>query len=497
MYIMGIDIGSTNWKVAIYALNGECLTCESTKAIFEHDNYDQVVYNPDTIWNIVCQLIRRCLNKVSDSNHIISIACSSIGESGVLLDSKNNWLYPIVAWFETKTQEQRDWWEKHYGLEQLFFETGIAAKHNVSINRIMWIKKYVTEVFNKASHWLCLADFIAYKLSGIMAMDYSLASRTMMLDLKNRAWSDKILDKAGIQYDLLPSLVPSGEKLGHITQEVSEMTGLSTSTVVAAGGHDQLCGNLAVGVKSKTICDSIGTGEALTASSERINLNKEMFRMGLNVGFHVINNRYYIMRSLPCAGGLVEWLKNNITINELILEKHNLYKYIINLGLKSEFGSKGLFFLPFIYGKFNPEEPTIGGSWIGLRQYHDISDLIRSLFEGLCYEFTRILMNMEKHIGGIKGIKVIGGGTKNILWMQSKADISRKNLYIPHITEPACLGAALLGAKAAKVINNIEDGINNLEFEIKELKPLEDLKKAQISYKRYCELVEIILKIAF
>ncbi len=109
-----------------------------------------------------------------------------------------------------------------------------------------------------------MADYIAFRLSGALATDYSLASRTLALDLHRLRWAEELLHEANVSPSLFAPLRPSGSLLGRVTPEAAEATGLPGSVKVAVGGHDHVCGALAVGVTEPgTMLNSLGTAEAI------------------------------------------------------------------------------------------------------------------------------------------------------------------------------------------------------------------------------------------
>lgn len=98
--------------------------------------------------------------------------------------------------------------------------------------KIMWIKKHEPELYAKCRHILLPKDYVRYKLTGELATDVSDASGMQLLDIKNRCWSDEVLEKLGIDKSLLAKVYESPEITGCITEETAKLTGLKKGTIV-------------------------------------------------------------------------------------------------------------------------------------------------------------------------------------------------------------------------------------------------------------------------
>lgn len=465
--MLGIDVGTTNWKVIAYSLGGEPVASWTCPTKTHYSERGWAVYKPNEIWTTISAGIRKTVAQLGNSSGVKSVAVTSVGESGVLLDSEGNAIGDSIAWFDSRTAPILDFWEKEYGLYRLYEQTGFPPQYIASINKLMWIKNNEPDIFHRAKKWLCMADYIAYKLSGIMAMDYSLASRTMCFDILQKKWSEEILKTAKISYDIMPDLVSSGDRLGGISSEAQAATGLDAGTIIAAGGHDHICGALGAGVhRDGQILDSVGTAEALLLVLKQPLLNREAFESGFASGCHTVKDRYYLLGGLQTSGAAVEWMRSELGgLESGIAEGHqkDVYDRLMESARKAPVGSEGLFFLPHLRGAILPVDERSKAAWIGLRPFHKQAHLIRSIIEGLCYELRWNLEEMKRFTGvGVDSAVAIGGGTKNDLWMQSKADICNISLVVPKVEEAPTLGAAMLGAVAAGTYSDLNEAISNV-----------------------------------
>ncbi|MBE3597590.1 MAG: hypothetical protein IMX02_01870 [Limnochordaceae bacterium] len=129
-----------------------------------------------------------------------------------------------------------------------------------------------------------------------------------------------------------------------------------------------------------------------------------------------------------------------------------VYRRLMALAEQPLPGSHGLLFLPHLRGAVAPPDGLSRGAWVGLRPYHRRSDLVRAAVEGLAHEFAYIVHRLTSLTGAqARRAAAIGGGARNELWLQLKADIGNLALEVCAIEEATTLGAALLGGVGAGV----------------------------------------------
>ena len=449
-YIIGIDAGTSNYKVILFDENGYLIEEKRKASPVIKANNGEAVYPANLVWTEICDMLREVTQSAGEeiTKNIIGLAITGMGEAGVPLDSTGNAVYPFIAWYDPRTIPLVDWWKSSFGEEKLFHITGLRLQHIFSINKILWLKRNAPDTFARMRHWACMEDFLAFRLTGQLKMDYSIGSRTMMMDIEQGTWSPEILACAGITSDMLPELVPAGTAIGKVTREAAQLTGLKQGTMVFAGGHDHICGAFAGGVLTdKVILDSSGTAEeVLTATKEKERV-RSLGAAGFNVGWHVCNNLFYTAGGIPASGATMDWFCGVWPLTEE--EQH----------AKTP-GAHGMMFLPHLRGSSSPtRDQKSKGAFLGLREYHTRTDFSQAVTEGLCYEFRCVALALMHNVSPQK-IVAIGGGTKNRDWMQTKANIMQTIIEIPKIQEATALGAALLAGIGAGLYKDAQDAIS-------------------------------------
>ena len=116
--------------------------------------------------------------------------------------------------------------------------------------KILWVKNKEPENFARIKKIMLPKDYLAYKLSGVHCTDVSDASGMLLFDVKNRCWSDEMIEICGIQKDQLAKIYESYEAVGTLKPEIAEELGLSGNVVIAAGAGD----NAAAAVGTGKMC---------------------------------------------------------------------------------------------------------------------------------------------------------------------------------------------------------------------------------------------------
>lgn len=494
MYLLGLDIGTTNCKAILFDVEKIKEIICSRKMRTHYTNEGYVFFEPTEIWDSVCSLIQEIIGKVSHPCEIKGLSIASVAETGIPLDKKGTPIYHAIAWFDPRTKPQNEWWEDNFGSNKVYKITGLPLDYIFSVNKIMWIKENEPDIYKRMKKWLCIPDFIIYKLTGEYVTDYSIASRTMALDIKNLRWSSQILDSAEIDTAVMPPISPSGKIAGKVSSRASSETGLERNTLVVTGGHDHLCGALAAGVcQEGQVLDSIGTSETILAVIKEPVLNKELFSLNLLCGCHVVKNRYYIAGGMPSAGLMLDWCRKEFFPGKDTLEE-TIYQRLTEKAETAEAGSKGLFFLPHFRGSSTLyRDPASRGAFIGLREFHQKAHIVRSVMEGLCYESLSLIEVLESALGWkFSDLTVL---CKNDLWLKIKADVTGKTLRIPPNKEPTALGAALLAGIGIGVYKNEVDALKKIDQKWKKIYPNCKLsKRYQLLYREIYKAIYPVLR---
>jgi xylulokinase len=462
--LLGLDVGTTSIKAVVYGTDGIAVGMASTPTPTHIPRPGRAYYRPGELWESVVAVIRRALAQIPDPRQIAALAVTSVGESGLLLDAAGAPTTDSIAWFDNRTRPQATWLAERIGKDELFARSGLSLQPIFSLCKLLWHREHEPEAWARSVRWLMLADYVAYLLGGQQATDLSLASRTLMLDLRAKRWDERTLVQAEINPALLAPLVPGGVPLGHISPAAAAATGLPETAVVASGGHDHVCGALAVGVtRPGQMLNSLGTAEAVFLPIEQPLTDPKAGRQGYTQGAHVVGGGYYAFAGQYTSGASIEWLRDLLGTKDDPV----VYDALIAGAGRVPPGSLGVVFLPHLRLANPPyDDPRSRGALIGLTADADRNVVTRAVIEGLALEsrttFEPLLTYPQ--VTPPRSVVAIGGGTRNPLLMRIKASVTGLRHEIAAAEEATALGAALLGGLGAGVYRNAADAVASMRY---------------------------------
>lgn len=477
-YLLGIDLGSTSLKAAVFDARGNMIA-EGSRGTQHFSPYAEhpewVIWKPEVVWGDTAAAIRQAVEQLDDPRKIRGLTVTGIGGDGVPIDAEGRCLYPFISWHDPRVEPQARWWAETIGAERQFSITGSHIYMYNTALRLRWMMEHEPEILSRTWKWLLMVDFVNYMLTGRAATDYSQASTTSLLDQKQLAWSDAILATSGIEGRLLPELRRSGMQLGVVTAEAAKLTGLPEGTPVIQGGHDFLCGALPAGAFDPgVLLDVTGTWELLVAATEEPPLSPEVFRSGLMIETHVARNRFAVTGA-AVASGMLEWFRNQFGAPELARAEKNgasQWDYLIEAAQSSPPGAHGAMFLPHMFGSICPVRDARSlGIFAGLSDITQRSDLLRAVFEGLDYQFREMIEAMHSALGDNLKVVAIGGATKNKFWIQNKADVTGLPIEVPELEEATALGAAMLAGIGVGIYKDERDAYERVKKRVQTFQP--------------------------
>jgi len=457
--IVGIDIGTTNIKVVAFSKNGEPVYSTSRKNKIFNSKYGyeiDIIY----IFNKVFEMLQEVVNNIE----IVSIGISSFAETVIPIFNKKYNYTRAMVWYDRRTTKQKINFHNKFNGPSFFKITGLRPDYLYSIHKLSWYKQNDQELFNSAYKWLPVNSYIAYMLTGNMGIDYTQACRTGALDVKNRTWSNRIFDYLSFNEKVFPQLINSGQNIGLVKNELTNVLNIDYKIPVALGGHDHICGSYAVtSFKKDVILDSMGTAENIqtVVDTDKINM-KNLLKNDINMGAHIIPNMGYIYGTFDYSGALIDHvinlffnkLKEDITARDYNLFCREAEKYVtkdINVKMYvSQNENKDRYKLDNI-NLLNISLNTKRGE-IFLAAIHYISMKSRN-----------IILSLEKITGKKLKVITIGGSIKNSLLMKEKSKILNRSLYIDDNEEAVTLGAALLGGLSAGIYKDYIDAVKSID----------------------------------
>lgn len=501
-YILGMDLGTTAIKAAVFDENGkECgsktleytlLTPEPGRAELEASTY------VETFIKAAHEAIKRAEIDPAD---IQSLGMSAQGETMLCLDENNEPLRPAIVWMDIRAAAEAEWIESTIGKKKIQKHTGQPGMDAIwPAAKILWLKKNEMEIFERTKKYVQLKGYFSYLLTGRIACEDSILCTTMYWDINTREYWSEMMELLGIREEQLPEILKQGENVGKITEEAAKRFGLSTETMINIGALDQACGALGVdNVRPGTFSDCTGSNLSTVAIVDQLVLDPAM---QMPCFASAIPGKY-MLHAFSSGGMVLKWFRDVFCQTEKAIEATGGEPAFDQIGkeiMKIAPGSDGLIMIPHLQGSGPPDtDNRQKGVYFGMTLAHKKAHFARALMESIAMVLRRMIEAMESLGVEVKQIIALGGGSKSDVWCQLKADATGIPMNIMSTTESsACLGAAILAGSAIGVWDSVEaaadkivktDAIYNPNKEIKDVydKLFEKTMKLQNGFKVFYE----------
>lgn len=466
-YIIGLDNGTTSARAKLYDTSGNVIAEASQTYECEYPKPGWVDQDINVLNEANFSVLRAVIASSGvDATSIKSLGLSTqrglhlyVDEAGTVLRNGRG-----LSWQDARHTKQLDQLRKQLGDKRFYEITGLPISAFWPVGKILWMQQNEPEEYAKATKILTTQEYFLRQLSDAedWCIDRSNASLLGLMDVATLDWSTEILDAVGVRPDQLPRIVPSGHKVGSVTEEVAELTGLPAGLPICTGGGDQQCAGIGAGVIAPGLCElTFGTaGNSVAYLEQPLSDPRRAITRSVHATPHPVWEAEGIQAA---AGASYRWFRDNLGYLARYIEPFtDIDPYIIinRLAEKSPCGANGLIFHPYLAGSLTPHyDEHARGGFLGLTLKHGLGDLARAVLEGVAYEAREILeaydaMGLELH-----EIRLAGGATKSDLWCQIQADVYGKRTSVLREGECAVLGAAILGAVGAGVFADVEQGV--------------------------------------
>ncbi len=452
-YIITIDLGTTKVKFGLYNSRLEEI-CEHSIKYRLDTNSEFIEFDVEEYWHACKKGIQDLLSKSKiNSKKVASISLSSQAETLVVLGREGKPLRKAISWLDSRSGEECKILEDSFNIDNGYRITGQPYVVTTwPITKMLWIKRNEKEIFAKAYKYLLLKDYIIYKFTGKFISEYTVYNFSYYFDIvKKRYWED-ILRFVGIDIEQLPELIEPGEIAGCLLDKNLKEFSFSSDIHINVGALDQMSGMIGVGnIKEGIVSETTGTVLAICTMINKPLINK--YRIPCH--YNAVKDTYILLSICESGGISLEWFKNNFYDNKS-------YNYINSEIERVPQGSNGLIFLPYLTGVNSPElDPNAKGVFYGINISHSRAHFARSVMEGIAYLIRKNLDYRKKLNIFTNKLISLGGGSKNDVWNQIKADVIGKGIIVTEQGEPASLGVAILAAVKLGLYKDLKNAVDN------------------------------------
>lgn len=464
-FLLTIDAGTTSMKISLLDTDFNLLHQASVEYGFNTKG-NRGEMDPETYWQALTAGINELHDKDCDLNQVAGICITTQGETLIAVNEHGDPLYPAIIWLDGRAEKQARELRRLISAEDFYRTTGVPECNGFCpVSKLLWFKQEARQVYERASHFLLLEDYLHFRLTGRFVTEKSILSTTGYFNLEKDVIWDEFLDRAGLDKRKIPAALECGTVVGALTMEAAEQLGLPSNAVTVTGAMDQVCGAIGAGnISHGCVTETTGTALCIGATIRTAAISKPY---GIPVYRHFSKDVQLWLSVSMTAGMAFKWFRDTFCEKESEIakrENRDVYDLLTQLAEQSPPLSGGLTMLPYLSGSLQPvNDPELRGSFSGIGLHTTKADFVRSILEGVGYMLKENLNMLAGVLAGpITEVISMGGGSKSRLWCQIKADICDVAIRVSPQSETASLGAAMLCATALGFEKNLTTAARKL-----------------------------------
>ncbi|MGY4542617.1 xylulokinase [Arthrobacter sp. UYNi723] len=440
--IIAHDLGTTGNKASLVDSDGQLLASVTVAYPADFGLGGKAEQNPEDWWQALTKATRKLLEKSSVKNtDIAAVSFSGQMMGAVFLDAAGRTVRPAMIWADTRSTSQCQQLIDAVGMEEGYRITGHRLNPTYSLSKMMYIRDTEPETFARVRRIVLAKDYLAFRLSGVLATDPSDASSTNAYDQSTGKWSDELISASGLDRTLFPEIVDSTTVIGNVTKDAAAATGLAQGTPVVMGGGDGPTAALGAGIidENSGAYTYLGSSSWVSVSSPEPLHDPRMRSMTFN---HVIPGYFVPTATMQAGGASLQWIANILSP-----DAEDRYTDLLAKAESVEAAREGLYFLPHLLGERSPYwNPRARAAFVGLAMHHHRGHMTRAVLEGIAFNLFTGLKAFTENGRPVESIDAIGGAANSSALLQIFADVwgipvNRRNI----VEEANAMGAAVVG----------------------------------------------------
>ena len=461
--VIVLDCGATNVRAIAVDIQGKVVAKAAEQNITApaEENQNWHIWPVDGIFDKFSRCSRKLMEKIQPEQ-VKAVTVTTFGVDGALVDETGNPIYPVISWKCPRTDESQQNLQKYLDPDWLAAHSGVGHFAFNTINKLIWFKENRPELLRDAHAWLFISSMFNQKLTGELTTDATMAGTSQLVDLHQQDFSDVVLKALHIEKSLFPRMVQAGEVVGELLPEAATQLGLIPGIPVVSAGHDTQFAVYGSGAEEGQPVLSSGTWEILMARTPKADdLNSSLFEHGFTCELDS-HKGFYNPGIQWLASGVLEWISKHFYGE---LDGDEKYQVMISEAEAIGAEAQGITINPSF---LSDRHGHAAGAIQGLTLNTERGAIYRATLNALAEKLKESLKQLE-HIGGFESTELIlvGGGSKNRLWNQIKADTLQLPIKILKESETTVLGASIFAMVGAGIYATPQSARNafNIEYE--------------------------------
>lgn len=437
--ILALDCSTTAAKAVAFDADGRAIATGRAKLSRSSPQPGWGEQHAESWWKAASIAIRDVMAQLADLGEEPPAALSITHqrETFVCLGADGVEVRPGILWLDTRAHKQI----AEFGSAEVHRVSGKPPGTTPSLYKLLWLKENEPEAYARTAMVLDVGGYLIYRLTGEFATSAASADPLSMLDMATFTWSDELLGMAGLTSSQVPRIVAPGAIISQVTAQAAAETGLPEGLPIVAGAGDgQSAGLGAAVVAPGNAYLSLGTSLTLGVHSPEYRTSNAYRTLSSPIAGN------YTFEGLVASGALsITWFREQVA---QLADTPSADASLGDLAASVPAGSRGLLFLPYLTSAETPYwDASARAAFVGLGDYHGLSDMARAIFEGLGLEVRLLVEAIEEETGTpITDLTAMGGASQSEVLMQILADILQRDVKIAAETETVALGAGILAA---------------------------------------------------
>jgi xylulokinase len=457
--LLGIDLGTTATKAAIYRLDGVLVSEARVDVTMHHPAPGEVVQDMDDFYRSAAAATRACIAASGvDATRIAALAFDSQMAGVGAIDERFRPATHFDSWLDMRCQPYIEMLNAAHR-DRITDLTGCppTCAHGP---KMLWWQHERPDDYRRIAKFVMPVSYVAGRMAGLDAsdafIDYTFLHFTGCGDARQGTWSEELCDALGMDKSRLPRIVEPWTVVGEVGADAAHDFGLPAGVPIAAGAGDTAAGALGAGVvKSGMLLDTAGTAAVLAACTA--SYCADTAYGALMVMRSVVPGLWTPLAYIAGGGMALAWFRENIARQGSAAEFDNSYEQTFAEIKNVPAGCDGLLFSPHVGGRICPAAPQMRGAFVGFSWAHTQAHFLRAVAESVAYEYAWYLRILRELVADVEftEARVIGGGARSHVWNSIKASV----LNVPYRrmlrAESATWGCALIAAKAVGLVDDL------------------------------------------
>lgn len=452
----GIDTGTQGVRIGIADETGEILTIHETKWETEYPRPGWAQQDPMMWWTSIEETFGRCCDNLTDEQKqsLVAATVCATSSTAVPVDDTGTPITNAMMWMDVRSRGVAE--EINATKHDRLKHCGYEVSPEWLIPKVVWIKRYDREVYDRSYKIIEQLDWINFKLTGCMAASICNATCKWNYVLSKGGFSRDFFTEIGLEdYEekLITKVLKIGGEVGTISEDFAKKYGINPNMKIVQGcidAHMAMFGTNAITASKLAV--TMGTSFVhLCLIPKRIDVK------GIWGPYDsaIIDGSWLLEGGQISAAGLVNWFRKNFHIEG---GKDNVYARLMESVKDTDIGAEGVVVLDFFQGNRTPYKDSFArGVIYGLTMKHTWKHIYRAILESVAFGTRNIVDNFERQGCKIDKIVACGGVTKDRSWLQIISDVTGRPIVVNKESQAGVLGCCVVAAAQGRHYKTFEE----------------------------------------